>query len=255
MTPRLAAALIAAFVAAGCAGGPADPPPAPADPVPVHLEPMHRPVLETPALRVLDVRIPAGEASQPHVHAHDILYAVLDGSRVWSEAGDGERREADWGAGRVSTNTTQTARPVTHRVGNSGARDFRLIAVENLRPPAGPDAAGGAAAHAPLPAGLPAAEVAVDDARFRAARVRLPPGRATGAVAFDVPAVWILAGDGRAELHAAGGAPPPAALFERGAARAVPAGTAHRLVNPGGEPADLLVVEVRGARESPGPGS
>ena len=102
--------------------------------VPVHMEPRHQPVLTLPAARVLDVNLPPDDTSDYHIHAHDIFYAVVEGSQVWAQTLTGDTVGGDWESGFLGDNTTNSVEPVTHRVGNRGTTHFRLIAIENLSP-------------------------------------------------------------------------------------------------------------------------
>ena len=69
--------LVAAML--GC--GHPSPAPAPAtssrEAVPVYQEPMHRLVYHNPMVRVLDVRIPAGDTTAYHVHAAPMVGIVV----------------------------------------------------------------------------------------------------------------------------------------------------------------------------------
>lgn len=103
-------------------------------PVPVQREPRHQLVFENADLRVLDVRIPAGESTLEHEHANDLLSVCLGSSEVRvrtpaSDWGDVGPRRAIGDAGL----TEYTGKPGAHAVQNVGADLYHLIAVENLR--------------------------------------------------------------------------------------------------------------------------
>lgn len=139
------------------------------DAVPVYREPLHRLVLKRPEARVLDVRLEPNDTSLFHVHAHDIFFAVIDGSRIWSESGTGGVGHVTWSAGYLSDNIQYSFGSKVHRVGNDGDQTFRLIAVENLTEPTCLDST--EMGRVDL-----LGEPAVEDVRFRAYRILLEPG-------------------------------------------------------------------------------
>ena len=139
------------------------------DPVPVFEEPFHRLVLERPEARLLDVQIMPDDTSLFHIHAHDIFFAVVDGSRVWAESSTGGVGHVTWNAGYLGDNIEYSFGSKVHRVGNDGDQIFRLFAIENLGDPTCLDS---------LEMGRVdlLGDPAVEDVRFRAYRHVLEPG-------------------------------------------------------------------------------
>lgn len=133
-------------------------------PVPVEQEPRHRRAFENADLRVLDVRIPAGESTLEHQHAHDLLSVCISSSEVRVRM-----RGSDWGAAgprRVigdASLSEYTGKPAAHAVQNVGTEHFRLIAVENL----------GTEWSAPGEASDPALPILQDSRAFRALAIEL----------------------------------------------------------------------------------
>ena len=80
---------------------------------------MHRLVYRNPMVRVLDVRIPAGDTTAYHVHDAPMVGIVVQDARIWSQtpgAPPGPVRTPP-PSPSVFTNWTQSL-PYTHRVGN-----------------------------------------------------------------------------------------------------------------------------------------
>ena len=122
--------------------------------VPVYEEPRHHLVFESPATRIIDVQIPAGDTTLFHTHSDPILYVSMSQSqtrsqtlgREWGEAGAAAAAPAAvQGApaappasaapaarlGRMNSVTSYAKQPLTHRVNNIGQGLFRLIGIMN----------------------------------------------------------------------------------------------------------------------------
>lgn len=103
--------------------------PAPAD----YLEdPRHRWLFENQYVRVYDVRIPPGEATEFHRHAYDAVAVRLKGGLVAVQA-----QGTPWGqAERIEPGTVafsaDSQKPLTHRVRNQGATEYHIILVQLL---------------------------------------------------------------------------------------------------------------------------
>ena len=125
------------FAAIALACGHPSPAPAPATPsadaVPVYQEPRHRLVYRSPLVRVLEVRIPAGDTSAYHVHDAPMVGVVVQDARLWSQtpgAPPGPAR-APLPAPSVFTNWAQSL-PYTHRVGNADSVPLHYVVAEWL---------------------------------------------------------------------------------------------------------------------------
>ena len=121
-------------VAATLACGRPSPAPTPTtssrEAVPVYQEPMHRLVYRNPMVRILDVRIPAGDTTAYHVHAAPMVGIVVQDARIWSQvpgAPPGPARTPP--APSVFTNWTQPL-PYTHRVGNADSVPLHYVVAE-----------------------------------------------------------------------------------------------------------------------------
>lgn len=83
--------LLLAATACGHAPAQATPGVAAGEVVPVYREPMHREVFHSPLVRVLDVRIPAGDTTAYHVHAAPLVGIAVQDARIWSQTAGAAR--------------------------------------------------------------------------------------------------------------------------------------------------------------------
>ena len=122
--------VVAATLACGHPSPAPTPAPSSREAVPVYQEPMHRLVYRNPMVRVLDVRIPAGDTTAYHVHAAPMVGIVVQDARIWSQvpgAPPGPARTPP--APSVFTNWTQPL-PYTHRVGNADSVPLHYVVAE-----------------------------------------------------------------------------------------------------------------------------
>jgi quercetin dioxygenase-like cupin family protein len=104
--------------------------------VQVYREPFHQPVFQNALVRVLDVRVPAGDTTAYHVHANHHLAVVILGARTWDQRmGDpaASAVSAPLPVGSVFDNAGDTI-PYTHRVGNADTTAFRYVVAQILAP-------------------------------------------------------------------------------------------------------------------------
>ena len=125
-------ALVAAMALA-CGHPTPAPAPATRGAVPVYQESRHRLVYRSPLVRILDVRIPAGDTSAYHIHDAPMVGIAVQDARTWSQAPG-----APPGPARVPpptpsafTNWTQSL-PYTHRVGNADSVPLHYVVAEWL---------------------------------------------------------------------------------------------------------------------------
>lgn len=207
--------------------------------VPVHREARHRLVLDSTRFRLLDVRIPAGDTTDFHVHDQAILYISINVSPTIGQVVGGE-----WPAGPIPPvaatpgfiwmDSSYVLQPLTHRVTNLGEGLFRLLAITS----AGPVPATGPGGGSPLPG-----TVEVQSTWFRQSRIELGAQSSVEwstrerpvLVAQPVAAPLVVTCTGRA----------PARLEGPGGWILVPPGSACRLVNQGADPVTAIAVEIR----------
>jgi len=206
------------------------------DAVPVFEEPLHRLVLERPEARVLDVQMEPDDTSLFHIHAHDIFFAVVDGSRVWSESSTGGVAHVTWNAGYLVDNIQYSFGSKVHRVGNDGDRPFRLIAIENLGDPTCLDS---------LEMGRVGllGEPAVEDVRFRAYQNALEPGDSVASHVHIYPLLILQSTVGQI-LVTSGGLDAPLSLG-KGEWHWVDSGISHRYINGSDSSVTIVEIEIR----------
>jgi quercetin dioxygenase-like cupin family protein len=200
------------------------------------MEPRHQPVLTMPEARVLSVNLPPNDTSDFHIHAHDIFYAVVEGSQVWAQTLAGDTVGGDWESGFLGDNTTNSAEPVTHRVGNRGTNHFHLIAIENLGP-----------SNASVPVEFGRMELLgepeVEDHRFRAWRHRLAPGESLASHTHVYPMLMLaLTGS---EVSVKSEADLPHESLQPGDWLWLTSGPEHTFQNTGTDSAMIAEIEIR----------
>jgi quercetin dioxygenase-like cupin family protein len=137
------------------------------EPMPVQLEPRHKTTLENEYVRLIDVQIQPGETTLFHRHVIPSVVVYLTKSTNRSETW-GEKtvvsRDISPGESRYAP---YDAKPLVHRVTNTGAGLFRVFDIELLHTPPVT-----VAKAANLPA---AAKLQWEEKRARAFRVALDP--------------------------------------------------------------------------------
>lgn len=203
--------------------------------VPMHREPRHHMVLETPSLRIMDVRIRPQDTTLYHHHENTTLYVAIDVSptnaqplgSAWGTIRPGGAR--DWEAGDIAIDSSYAATPLTHRVTNVGTSLFRLLAItvrsnEPVR-------------HTgDLPGRLEATS-----SWFRQSRAVLAPGEVSGWYTSATTVLVVQPLAGQVEVITAAGASP---LGTPGAWKLVAPGERYRLRNAGPGSATALVIQV-----------
>jgi hypothetical protein len=211
----------------------------------VQNEPHHRVAYENADLRILDVRVPVGEATLDHRHERDIVTVSMNAgtrTRIVSPsqpAGVARplRPLAD------ATIAEYAGKPDSHRVDNVGDAPYQLFAVENLRPVAW-STSGAVSALATT--------LATEGRAFRIYDVRLVTGAPQTTHTHAVPTVALLVSgkvlsdgpDAQAKVLA----PAPVGLKQLdqpGQWLLVPRGETHTVVRLGTSDARLLEIEVR----------
>ncbi len=130
--------------------------------VAVQLEPRHRPVLTNARVRVLDIRIPAGDKSLMHTHEHDAVHITVQGARIRETKPRGWWASThDASADGLTYFSALRGTPYTHAIENIGERATHIVAVELLESaPAGHEATT-----------LPGAAAIADNPRVRVDRL------------------------------------------------------------------------------------
>jgi quercetin dioxygenase-like cupin family protein len=209
--------------------------PAAAQVIPVDQEPRHRIVFADEALRVLEVRIPAGDTTLEHRHDNDLATVNLENGRTRTR-----NSGADWGTPRVRmpgevTVNEYSGRPTAHVVQNIDLIPYRLVGVENLRPESWSQGA---------PITAPGTRVLNESRAFRVYEVRMDGAVGETRHVHDVPVMLALI-DG--SVTVAGDNPQLGQpLTTPGQWAVVPAGQPHTVRKAeGAEEGRLIEIEVR----------
>lgn len=207
--------------------------PAAAQVVPVDQEPRHRVVFADEALRVLEVRIPAGDTTLEHRHDNDLATVNIENGQTRTR-----NSGAEWGTprvrmvGEVSINE-YSGTPTAHVVQNIDQMAYRLVGVENLRP-------GSWSRDAAIAA--PLTRVLNESRAFRIYEVRLAGASDATRHVHGVPVMLALV-DGAVTIGGES-AQPGQPLTTRGQWAVVPAGQPHT-VTGGRVAATVVEIEVR----------
>ena len=103
----------------------------PQSPVEISGEPRHHPKLENEFVRVLDVTVPAGDATLWHVHRKDNVVVTLGGASLRLEKVGAPTVEVLWKVGDVNFGKAT----YIHRAINIGSTPFHNLTIELLKSP------------------------------------------------------------------------------------------------------------------------
>ena len=203
--------------------------------VPVYEEPRHRPVYQNRYVRVLDVRVPAGDTTGYHVHADRNVGVVISGARTWAQPPRGSPSAAGLpdSVGAVFENWKQPL-PYTHRVGNADTVAFHYV-VGDFLAPSGVDAP-------PLPE-TSATRLVSEGVLARVYRVVLAPGASAGVHSHAAPGLTVQVT--AAAPEDAGGSPAAHGGSGPGAWHWRDAGYRHSLRNAGAASVTLVEIDWR----------
>jgi quercetin dioxygenase-like cupin family protein len=203
--------------------------------VQVYQEARHRPVFENSLVRLLDVRVPAGDTTAYHVHADHHIAIVISGARTWDQGmGEAAPESASKAmpVGSVFDNASDSL-PYTHRVGNADTVAFRYLVAQLLGP--------SEVASTVLP---PSSGLRFDRRTMgaRVYRVTLAPGQSTPRHRHAAPGLTVQVGAGKLSIDgtAAERSSPesgPGAWWWRGA------GSEHVLRNSGAQAVDIVEID------------
>ena len=161
------------------------------DVVPADKEPRHVSKLVNEWVRIVDVEIPEGEQTLYHRHSLDYPYVLVTSVTLFNQIYGQDPKDVKMEAGFVGYYNAASKGAYTHRFINRGPGAFRAIGIELLKPmKASP------AVQPPLPT-LPGIEIALDNERVGAYRIKLAPGASTEALAIPGPSIRVAMGEGR----------------------------------------------------------
>ena len=159
--------------------------------LPANEEPRHVVMLENEWVRVIDVEIPEGERTLYHTHSLDYPYVLVTSVTLYNQIYGQEPKDVKMQAGFIGYYDAASKGAYTHRFINRGPGAFRAIGIELLKPmevPAAPNAA--------LPA-LAGAEIALDNERVGAYRIKIAPGKSIGPLTIPGPSIRVAMGEGK----------------------------------------------------------
>lgn len=205
-------------------------------PVPAKLEPSHHNKFENAVVRILDVEVAPGGATQFHTHSVDYPYLMIFDATLKNELPGKAPTDLPIKAGLIGYyRASQGA--YTHRFVNAGATPFRAIGIELVGSRL-------AAADTPALAETAGFKTALDNERVRAYRIALAPGASAGPATVAGPSVLVSMGDGTLERivgdHAAERVELTPAKFEWNAGP-----TTWLLRNAGDRPIELVWFEIK----------
>jgi len=158
--------------------------------VPADKEPRHVPKLVNDWVRVVDVEIPEGEQTLYHRHSLDYPYVLVTSVTLYNQILGQEPKDVKMEAGFIGFYNAAAKGAYTHRFINRGPGAFRAIGIELLKP------ADTGAAKPALPA-LAGVEIALDNERVGAYRIKLAPGASIGPLSIAGPGIRVATGAGR----------------------------------------------------------
>ena len=162
------------------------------DAVPANQEPRHRVKLENEYVRIIDVEVPAGDATLFHTHSLDYPYVMVTDALLKNEVPGKPASDLRITRGLIGYyRASQGA--YTHRFVNAGAGTFRAIGIELLKP-----APSSAQVVTPL-AGNTGYATVLDNERVRGYLVTLQPGQSVGPVTLAGPGIRVVLTGGKVE--------------------------------------------------------
>ena len=157
--------------------------------VPANEEPRHVVKLENEWVRLVDVEIPEGEQTLYHTHSLDYPYVLVTSVTLYNQIYGEEAKDVKMNAGFIGYYDAATKGAYTHRFINRGPGTFRAIGIELLKP-----AAQTTAANLPRVEG---AEIALDNQRVGAYRIKLAPGASIGPLMIPGPSIRVALTEGK----------------------------------------------------------
>ena len=217
-------ALSALFALCLAAGGTLSQKPAGTADSPVELsgEPRHHPKFENEFVRVLDVTVPAGDATLWHVHRRDNVVITLADANLRIETVDAATAEVQWKLGDVNFRKAT----YVHRAINIGTTSFHNLTIELLEPPAG-------FSESSVLKETIARPPILENERVRVYRVSLEPGQSTTMHTHFLPGLGIAVTSGKIEVTTEGKTRPDRLTLPAGDVRWRAGQVTHQIKNVG----------------------
>lgn len=198
-------------------------------------EPHHKRLLYTNDLRLWDVTLPPGQATQPFVHDYDVATVVIgDGTLNIQRNGEALTPPAPNARGSVIV-AEHTGAPATYRIENNGTTEYRAFEIESMREGNWP------AAAAPIDA--PGSSVLKVSRAFTVYDVRLKAGTPEVTHNHTGSTIVVLV-EGALQQGGIGGTD-PVRLQQPGQWLSLPRFQAHTVSAVGNSDAHAIEIEVR----------
>ena len=207
------------------------------DAVPANEEPRHRVKLQNEYVRIIDVEVPAGDATLYHTHSLDYPYVMVTDAFLKNDVPGKPTVDLKITQGLIGYyRASQGA--YTHRFVNAGSGTFRAIGIELLKP-----APSSVQVVSPL-ADAAGYKTVLDNERVRGYLVSLEPGQSVGPVTLGGPGIRVVLTGGKIEQKAADGKVAtldlvPAQFAWRDSA------SAQSLTNVGGSKVEIVEFELK----------
>jgi hypothetical protein len=201
--------------------------------VPVTKAPFHLLTFQNENMALVNVTVPPGRSTTYHSHDQDLFFVIIRGAKIKNQVLGKDPVDLDFKAGNVYfANYTKT--PGVHQIINVDQNMLWLLGLAIVHPEAGLF----------RPSTRPAKyEVAMDNERVRAWRLKLSPGETAPIVQQTAPgARFVVAGGNVAEKRP--GKPDQPLVLKNGDFEALPA-EEHGLENIGKGPVEVVEVELK----------
>jgi quercetin dioxygenase-like cupin family protein len=206
----------------------------PESPVEIKGEPRHHPKFENEFVRVLDVTVPAGDATLWHVHRNDNVVVTLGGASLRLEKVGAPTVEVLWKLGDVNLGKAT----YTHRAINIGTTPFHNLTIELLRsPPASKELARLNEPFVRTPV--------IENERVRVYRVSLEPGQSMAVHTHLLPGLAIAVTAGEVEITTKGLEKPDRLTIPAGDIRWRAGVTTHSIKNVGKTRFEAVDIELK----------
>ena len=162
------------------------------DAVSADREPRHRVKLENEYVRIIDVEVPAGDATLYHTHSLDYPYVMVTDALLKNDVPGKPTVDLKITHGLIGYyRASQGA--YTHRFVNAGTGTFRAIGIELLKP-----SPSSVQVVSPL-ADAAGYKTVLDNERVRGYLLSLEPGQSVGPVTLAGPGIRVVLTGGRIE--------------------------------------------------------
>jgi len=206
----------------------------PQSPVEISGEPRHHPKLENEFVRVLDVTVPAGDATLWHVHRNDNVVVTLGGASLRLEKVGAPTVEVLWKVGYVNFGKAT----YIHRAINIGSTPFHNLTIELLKSPLGPPGV-------PTQTGQTTRQPILENERVRVYGVTLEPGQSTTMHTHSLPGLAVAITAGEIEVTIEGKARPDRLTLPVGDVRWRAGSVTHSIKNVGQTRFEAVDIELK----------